>query len=139
AETVAVVESDLLAVYLDTVTSHLGDSPQRLAHVFRTLGGVYPLLATMEEIVGSATVEALFRIRLEAVAATTRRGGHQIGAAIENGVELLAIPGGDVLDVIEPLEAPLNLEGANACRDQRLQIVGLIHVLERQQVTVGHQ
>ncbi len=93
----------------------------------------------MEEIVGSATVEALFRIRLEAVAATTRRGGHQIGAAIENGVELLAIPGGDVLDVIEPLEAPLYLEGANACRDQRLQIVGLIHVLERQQVTVGHQ
>ena len=93
----------------------------------------------MEEVVGAAPVEALFGIRCETVAAATGRGGHQIGAALENGVQLLAIPGGDVLDVIQSLEAPLNLEGADARGDQRLQVRALIHVFQGEQVAVLHQ
>ncbi len=93
----------------------------------------------MEEVIGAAAVEALFGVRREAVAATTRRGSHQIGAVIQNGVQLLAIPGGDIFDVVEPLETPFNLEGADPRLDQRLQVVGLIHILEGQQVAVGHQ
>ncbi len=96
-------------------------------------------MATMEEVIGAAAVEALLRIRREAVAAAASRGGHQIAAALQNGIELLAIPGGDVLDVIEPLEASLNLEGADPRFDQRFQVVGLIHILEGEQVAVGHQ
>ena len=93
----------------------------------------------MEEVVGAAAVEALFGVRREAVAATPSRGGHQIGATIQNGVQLLPIPGGNVLDVVEPLESPFNLEGADPRLDQGLQVVGLIHILEGQQVAVGHQ
>ena len=93
----------------------------------------------MEEVIGAAAVEALLRIRREAVAAAAGRGGHQIAAALQNGVELLPIPGRDVLDVVEPLEAPLDFERADPRLDQRLQVVGLIHVLEREQVAVGHQ
>ncbi len=93
----------------------------------------------MEEIVGAAAVEALFRIRCEAVAAMAGRGGHQIAAAFQNGVELLAIPGSDVLDVVQSLEATLYFEGADPRFDQRFQVVGLIHVLKGEQVAVGHQ
>ncbi len=93
----------------------------------------------MEEVIGAAAVEALFGVRREAVAATASRGSHQIGATIENGVQLLAIPGGNVFDVVEPLESPFNLEGADPRLDQGLQVVCLIHILERQQVAVGHQ
>lgn len=93
----------------------------------------------MEEVVGAAPVETLLGIRRKGVAATTGGSGHQIGAARQDGVQLLAIPGGDVLDVVEPLEAPFNLEGADPCGDQRLQVVGLIHVFQGEQVAVFHQ
>ena len=84
----------------------------------------------MEEVVCAATMKAFLRIGGEAKGGASHRGSGQLRALGKNGVQLAAIPGGNILDVIQPLEPPLYLERADSGIDQCPQVGGLVHILE---------
>ncbi len=91
-------------------------------------------LALTDEIVGTAAVEGLVRVGHEEVFGTPTGGSGQFWAAFEDGVELLAVVGGDVLHIAHVLVAALDLERAHAGIHQVGQVGGLVVVLHRQQV-----
>ena len=84
----------------------------------------------MQEVVSAATMKALLRIGGEGEGGAPHRSPTQARALGEYGIQLTAIPGGDILDVIEPLEPPLYLERTHSGIDQRAQVGGLVHILE---------
>src|SRR5690606_33889073 len=93
-------------------------------------------LAVLDEVVGTATVEGLFHVGHEEVFAETAGSAGQVGTLGEDLVQLLPVVSGDVLYVADILVAAFDLEGAHAGLDQVHQVVGLVVVLQRQQVLV---
>src|SRR5690606_5531691 len=91
-------------------------------------------LALGDEVVGAAAVEGLVRIGYEKVRGAAAGGTGQIRAVLEDGIELAAVVGGDVLHVGHILVAALDLERAHAGLDQGTQVGALVVVLHRQQV-----
>ena len=84
----------------------------------------------MHEIVGGAAAEGLGGVGREAEGRLARGGAAQFRTARENRVDFLAVERRDVLDVLNVLQAPLDLEGGDARVDQGFEIRSLIVVLE---------
>ena len=94
-------------------------------------------LTAVHEVVGSAPLEALLGIGREAEGRDAVGGAGEFGASRDDGIELLTVPGRDVLHVDEVLEAALDLEGRDARVDQGLEIVGLVVVAQRKHVAAA--
>ena len=56
--------------------------------------------------------------------------------SLDESVELPAIGSNHVLHITDILQPPLNLKGGGARPDELLQMGALVHVLERQQMTL---
>ena len=93
--------------------------------------------AAVEEIGGEAAVEGFGGIGGEGDGAVSEAGAAIVrGAAGEDGVDALAVVGGDVLDVGDVLQASFDLEAADAGIHQGLEVCGAVHVAEREEVAL---
>ncbi len=94
-------------------------------------------LAAAQVVVGEAAAEAFVELGLEAEADGAGGGADVLGAAGEEGVELPAVGGGDVLDVADVLEAAFYLEGGDAGVEQFFEGVDEVEVFEGEEVFVA--
>ncbi|MNG73123.1 hypothetical protein D3C79_315660 [compost metagenome] len=79
-------------------------------------------------------MEGLVRVGQEEVLGAPAGGAGLVRAAFENGVELFAVMGSDVLHIAHVLVAAFDLERTHAGIDQVGQVGGLVVVFHRQQV-----
>ena len=59
-----------------------------------------------------------------------------VGMTGNEGIELLAVGRRDILDIADILQPPFYLERGSTCRHQFLQMLTLVEVLQRQQMTL---
>ena len=135
ADAVAVGEV-LLAVDFEPVGADAGDRAAGRAGEAGRVEGADIGLAAVDEIVGGAAVEGLFRTRCERVAALAGRGARILRRLLEDAVQQLAVMRGGILDVGDILQPAFYLERADAGIGQGTQVGALVIVLHRQQVFV---
>jgi hypothetical protein len=109
ADAVAVGEL-FVAVDLEPVGADARDRAAGRAGEAGRVEGADVGLAAVDEVVGGAAVEGLFRGRSEGVAAMAGRGARILGRVLDDAVEQLPVMRGDVLDVAQVLVAALDLE-----------------------------
>ncbi len=132
---VAVVQC-LVCAYVEMRASELDDLADLLADELGRVEGADVDMALVHEIVGRTAIEGLFRLRREQEGAAPRRAALVRRKAGQNRVELLPVVRRDVLHVGQVLQPTLDLERADAGRDQRAQVGALVVVLQGQQVLV---
>ena len=142
--TVVVEETESVAIgkagrtgHIEGVAADLLDRADELAY---SLGGIErgdAGLAPMGEIGGVATVERLPQVGFEGIGATPQRGpAVLVGMLTDDGVEALTIGGRDVLHVRDILQATFDLKRGGTSLGQSQQVVALVHVLQREQITL---
>ena len=87
------------------------------------------VLAATGKVIGVAPVEGFFRLWREAEGRTAAGRAVVLRVTVDDGIEQGAVMRGDVLDVGQVFQAPLDLEGGDAGFDQGQQIVRLVVVL----------
>ena len=93
--------------------------------------------AAVEEVVGEASVEALVGVWREGDGAFADGSAAVVlRAAGDDGIDALAVVGGDVLHVGDILQAPFNLKGGDTSIHECFEVGGAVHVLEGQQVAL---
>nr|AEZ49742.1 hypothetical protein pMR0211_0130 [Providencia stuartii] len=136
AQAIPVVELGI-RVDLDEVFAYLADFADLYSQVFRGAEVADVRLALIDKVVRLAAVKALVRIRGEAVAAAAVGRGFKLGPTRHDGIQLLAVVSGNILDVAEVLESALYLEGTDPGVDQCFEVICLVVVLQRQHMVVA--
>ena len=92
----------------------------------------------MQEIGGIATIESLPQVGLEGIAALTHRTATiLVGIAPDNLIKPLAVGCRHILHIVDILQTPLNLKRGGPRLDKFQQMVALVHVFQREQITVA--
>ena len=91
----------------------------------------------MEEISGEAAVERLLQVGRKPVAHLSKGSSAIIvGPTAHEVIEFPTIGADHILDIVSRLQPSFNLERADACFGQFLQMVEAVHILQRQQMAV---
>ena len=93
--------------------------------------------AAVEKVVGETSVEALVGVGREGDGAFADGcAAVVLRTAGDDGVDALAIVGGDVLHVGDILQAAFNLKGGDTSIHEGFEVGGAVHILEGQQVAL---
>ena len=119
------------------VASYLLHLAHILSHRLRCVEGSDVGLATLEEVVGIATIESLLQIWHEGVIDMTS-GGTAILLRIHRYqlIQRLIVGSHHILHIVDVLQSALYLEGRGTGVSQLLEMSNLTEVLEREQVSL---
>ena len=95
------------------------------------------MLAAVQEVSGKSTIERFVEIGDKRITAMSQRSALiDIRMTLDDVIESLTICCHHILDIVDVLQAALNLERCRSCLNQFLQMVTLVQVLQRQKVTL---
>ena len=93
----------------------------------------------MEEISGIASVECLTQVWFEGVLALSHRGTTVLVRMLaDDGIQSLTIGGRHILDIRGILQTAFDLKRHSTCFNEFKEMIALVHILQRQQITVAH-
>ena len=123
--------------HIERVTSHLLDRAHILPHRLRSIRRKDVGLSSMQEIGSKPTVERLVQIGCKRIG-TMSLGGTTVltGMSGDKSVKPLAVCRHDILHIGDVLQPSFYLKRGGTSLYQFLQMVALVHVLQRQEMSL---